>query len=63
MYVYTTVAAPSTRIDAGYDHPVMTESGIAVANRRTLSPRARVSMKIADEVRRALLPQRVPSTW
>ena len=22
-----------------------------------------ISMKIADEVRRALLPQRVPSTW
>ncbi len=37
---------------------VMTASGIAVAKTRTLSPRARVAMKIAAAVRRAAGPKR-----
>ena len=41
----------------------MTASGMAVAKMRTLSAIARVTMKTADDVRRACGPQRVPRTW
>ncbi len=50
-------------MEVGYDQPVMTARGMAVAKMRTLSAMARVSMNTADEVRRALGPQRVPRTW
>ena len=47
-----------TAIETGYGQPVMSASGIAVAQSRTESARRRVTMKIADVNRRVASPNR-----
>ena len=69
LYVYSTVSAPRTRIAAGIMYrggtaPVplrIIATGIAVANTRTESAMARVTMNTIDVKRRVARPKRCSS--
>ncbi len=69
-HVYSTVSAPSTRIAATMEErslpanagPMISATGIAVANTRTESAIARVTMNTMDVKRRVATPKRVSSS-